>query len=89
MLKQIMESKIRESKYNERYKWVRVEGTAKYLEKKGERESQKIIARTSCGNTEEWINKYWDTEEARKCMLCEGGRAILKHWLEDCEKIKK
>ena len=39
MLKQVMESKIRESKYNERYKWIRVEGTAKYLEKKGEREN--------------------------------------------------
>ena len=43
VLKQVMESKIRESKYNERYKWVRVEGTAKYLEKKRERRSQKII----------------------------------------------
>ena len=37
VLKQVMESKIRESKYNERYKWIRVEGTAKYLEKIGEK----------------------------------------------------
>ena len=60
VLKQVMESKIRESKYNERYKWIRVEGTSKYLqklEKKGERGNQKIIARTRCGNTDEW-NKY-------------------------------
>ena len=47
-----------------------------------------MIARTGCGNTEEW-NKYWDKEETRKSMLCERGRAILKHWLEDCEKIEK
>ena len=45
-----MESKIRESKYYEKYKWIRVEGREKYLEKKGERGSQKIIARTKCGN---------------------------------------
>ena len=43
VLKQVMESKIRESNYNERYKWIKVEGTAKYLEKKRERRSQKII----------------------------------------------
>ena len=29
VLKQVMESKIRESNYNERYKWIKVEGTAK------------------------------------------------------------
>ena len=57
------------------------------IEKKGERGNQKIIARTRCGNTEEW-NKYWDKEETRKCMLCERG-STLKHWLEDCEKIEK
>ena len=48
----------------------------------------KIIARARCGNTDEW-NKYWDKEETRKCMLCERGRATLKHWLEDCEKIER
>ena len=78
VLKQLTESKIRESKYYKKYKWIRVEGTAKYLEKRGERGSQKIITHTRCGNTQDW-NKYWDKEETRKCMLCERGRATLKH----------
>ena len=43
VLKQVMDSKIRESKYNERYKWLRVEGTAKYVEERGERVSQKLL----------------------------------------------
>lgn len=37
----------------------------------------------------EEMNKYWCKEDEMKCMLCERGRAMLEHWLVECERIGK
>lgn len=73
VMKQEIGNKTRESRYNEKYKCIRVEGIPKHLERKGERDSQKLIVRVRCGNTEDW-DKYWGEEEERMCTLCERGR---------------
>ncbi|XP_033225804.1 arrestin domain-containing protein 17-like [Belonocnema kinseyi] len=56
-----------------------------YPSEKGERRSQKVIARVRCSNTEEW-KKYWCTEEERKCMLSLSikveGRCAVR-WFEE------
>ena len=55
VMKQEMENKIREATYNEKYKWMEVDGLPKYRWR--ERDSEKLIARVKRGNTEKW-NKY-------------------------------
>lgn len=57
-MKQEIDNKIREARYNEKYRWLRAEGIPKYLERKDESGSQKLSARVRCGNTEDW-NKSW------------------------------
>lgn len=69
-LGQWLEEKIIEkTKYNERYKEIKVVGLLKYLRTKGIKGSQKLIARWRCGNEEE-RNKYWLTEKKRRCLIC-------------------
>jgi len=64
---QQLEQRIRESNYD-RYKNSTSIGMSDYLLKRGERGSQKIIARWRCGNEEE-RNGFWKTEE-KKCRIC-------------------
>jgi len=52
---QWVEQKIRESNYNDRYKNNTSIGIPDYLLRRGERGSQKIIARWRCGKEEEKI----------------------------------
>jgi len=49
-----------------------------YLLKRGERGSQKIIARWRCGNEEE-RNGFWKTEEEKKCRICEVEEGYIEH----------
>ncbi|KOC59102.1 hypothetical protein WH47_10928 [Habropoda laboriosa] len=58
-------TKIEQSKYNIRYKYIRTIGLPEYLSK--EERGQKLIAQARCGNLENW-NKYWEEEEGRKEM---------------------
>jgi len=50
---QWMDQKIRESKYNIRYKSNKSIGMPEYLIKMGDRGNQKMIARWRCSNEEE------------------------------------
>jgi len=49
-----------------------------YLLKKGEKGSQKIIARWRCGNEEE-RNRFWKTEEEKKCRICRIEEECIVH----------
>ncbi|EZA53818.1 hypothetical protein X777_06635 [Ooceraea biroi] len=53
-------------------------GRPRYLRKKGEKRSQKLIARWRCGNEEE-INRFWMTEGKRKCQICEEAEGTIEH----------
>jgi len=48
-----------------------------YLLKRGNRGSQKMIARWRCGNEEE-RNEFWKTEEQEKCRIC-GVEGYIEH----------
>jgi len=63
---QWLKQRIRESNYNDRYKNSTSIGMPDYLLKRGERGSQKLIARWRCGNEEE-KNGFWKPEEEIKC----------------------
>lgn len=61
--------KIRITRYNVRYKEIMTVGSIiLYLREKGQKGSQKWIARWRCGN-EEKRNQFWKTEET-KCKIC-------------------
>jgi len=77
MMGQWLEQKIRESNYNDRYKNSTSIGIPDYL-RKGERGSQKIIARWRCENEEE-KNRFWKTEEEKKCRICAMGEGRIEH----------
>lgn len=71
--KQMEESKIREAKYNKKYKNIEVDGRRpKYLEKyysgKGEfGMGVRDLISLRCGNMEHG-NKYWLKEENTRCV---------------------
>jgi len=49
-----------------------------HLLKRGERESQKIIAKWRCGNKEK-RNGFWKTEEEKKCRICGVEEGCIEH----------
>ncbi|KOC61333.1 hypothetical protein WH47_06691, partial [Habropoda laboriosa] len=69
-------TKIEQSKYNIRYKYIRTIGLPEYSSKEGR--GQKLIAQARCGNLENW-NKYWEEEEGRRCDLCGDRFGNLEH----------
>jgi len=75
---QWLEQRIRKSNYNDRYKNSTSIGMPDYLLKTGERGSQKIIARWRCGNEEE-RNRFWKTEEEKKCRICGVEEGCIEH----------
>jgi len=75
---QWLEQKIRESKYNDRYKNSISIGMPDYLLKRGEGGSQKMITRCRYGNEEE-RNKSWKTEEEKKCCICGVEEGCIEH----------
>ncbi|KOC64585.1 hypothetical protein WH47_12049, partial [Habropoda laboriosa] len=60
-------AKIEQSKYNNRYMYIRTIGLSEYLSKEGR--DQKLMAQARCRNLENW-NKYWEEEEGRRCDMC-------------------
>ncbi|KOX67925.1 hypothetical protein WN51_08162 [Melipona quadrifasciata] len=82
---QVQYDKISRSKYDARYKFISCYGRPEYLTKKGNRDSQKFIARARVGNVEEY-SKYWLKEEERRCRLCERQSGTLKHLIKEREK---
>ena len=81
------ESRIRESKYNKKYKHWMVDEIPDYLRscKKGDEVS--LIARLRCGSLEEG-NKYWLQREEKLCIFCHEGIDKLEHYVRDCEVAK-
>jgi len=77
-MRQWLEQKIRESKYNDRYKNSTSIGMPNYLLKRGERGNQKMIARWRCGNEVEG-NGFWKTEEEKKCRICGVEEECIEH----------
>jgi len=74
---QWLEQRIRESNHNDRYKNSTSIGMPDYLQKRGERGSQKVIARWRCGNEEE-RNGFWKTEEKKKMPHMQSGRRMYR-----------
>ena len=81
-------NRIREARYNKLYKHIYRVNLPKYLEERGERGSQSLMARARCGNMEEG-NRYWMKEEDRRCKLCERDIGSLKHLAEDCTGVER
>jgi len=72
---QWLEQKIRESNYNDRYKNNTSIGMPDYLLKRGERGSQKIIARWKRGRKK----RFWKTEEEKKRRICGVEEGYIEH----------
>lgn len=81
--KQNIESKIRESKYNRKYKKVMVQSLPKYLKGWGNERDIELIARMRCGNMEE-ANRYWLGNEDRLCVICKEALGSWEHLVKDC-----
>jgi len=84
---QWLEQKIRESNYNDRYNNSTSIGIPNYLLRRGERGSQKIIARWRCGNEKE-KNRFWKTEEEKECRICGMKEERIEHIMSHI-RIKK
>lgn len=55
---QVQYNKIRGAKYNVRYKQIRTNIRARYLEKTRDGNNQQLTARARCGNIKRW-NSFW------------------------------
>ncbi|XP_046141609.1 protein MNN4-like [Osmia bicornis bicornis] len=80
--------KILEARYNKWYKEIKEKGMPKYLEKGWKEERWKRVARFRMGNE---INgaKYWESEEKRKCRICEWEQESWEHVWEGCGTSKE
>ena len=83
---QIVNGRIREARYNKRYKDIAVEGLPAYL-REGNKNIE-VFARIRCGNIE-GCNKYWLKDKDKICKFCGLGTEDLRHLVEECENTKK
>ncbi|KYN11380.1 hypothetical protein ALC57_16457 [Trachymyrmex cornetzi] len=97
---QVLDNKIREAKYNKKYKEIGTDRPS-YLLKENLNKIMKGdgvrgLVRVRCGNMEEY-NKYWLREEDRLCRFCGAGQDDLKpglyqpcfkHYIADCLETK-
>ena len=49
---------------------------------------QKLKPRARCGNLEE-NNRYWESDEARKCVLCKEDKGTITHLMLECRKLSR
>jgi len=88
------QGRIRQARYNTKYKEIKLEGRGpRYLrQEKGETlnrgEEVRALVKLRCGNLES-ANKYWLGEEEWKCVLCRKGRECMEHFVEECEFTKE
>ena len=82
---QILTTKIKQSRYNKRYKELVVCNIPRYLQNRNGGKYLSIIARIRCGNFEN-ANKYWLGELERQCVLCKLDWGTWDHYMEECEK---
>lgn len=90
--KQMEMGKIKNARYNKKYKDIVDEGNERrYLEKvrllEKNRDGVRALVSIRCGNMEE-ANKYWVDKEFRRCKFCELGKDNFEHFLKDCEITK-
>jgi len=89
--KQWVEGRIRDAKYNKRYKVLKVTGSLPgYLRtERVEREWKegdeiRAMMKLRCGNMEEG-NKYWLENNRKICLFCGKGRDDMEHFIRECE----
>ncbi|KYN22000.1 hypothetical protein ALC57_05612 [Trachymyrmex cornetzi] len=68
--------KIRESRFNRWYGWVKGEGVSAYLGKGWGEGRWRRVARFRLGN-EVRDGRYWEGEEERKCRFCGNGEGNM------------
>ena len=88
IFRQINREKIRDSKYNTRYRELVAERLPLYLRKYKKEIDIDIIAKLRCRNLER-INKYWLKDEDKLCRLCKKERETLEHVVVNCAKSKE
>lgn len=86
--KQIMVSKIGESRFNKEYKDIVTESIPMYLSKDIKGIDIDIIAGIRCGNYEN-ANKYWAEENDRKCKFCKINLGTWEHLCNGCTELVK
>lgn len=82
----IIHARIRDTRYNPRYREIAVEGLPKYLRE--ENKDYVIFVRIKYRNCERG-NTYWLGEKDLICRLCNNGRDSIKLWIEDCVIAKE
>lgn len=91
--KQYEDNRIREAKYNRRYKLMKKEGGKyRYIRREVEigmkqGEGIRALMRTRCGNMKE-DNKYWLDREKRVCIFCKIRKDNWEHFLGECSITK-
>ena len=80
-------NKIRKTTCNRIHKFFGKIDLPRYLGGKGRGESQKLIVRARCGNSEE-RDKYWMSEDEKLCELCLLEEGTTKHKMEECQKLE-
>ncbi|KAH0810075.1 hypothetical protein GEV33_012716 [Tenebrio molitor] len=80
-------TRIRESRYNEKYEKIITEELPKYLGRESRKE-RVIIARFRCGN-EERENKYWNEDRIRVCRMCGEKKETIEHMLNECVELRE
>lgn len=89
---QMEEGRIREAKYNKRYKKLKEDGeTPKYLRKKFLERTKfgtgvRALAKLRCMEED---NKYWIEEKERGCLFCGKGRDRIENFVRDCRVAKE
>lgn len=78
------ESRIKEARYNARYKQIMNNRILIYLKKDKGGRNINLITRIRCKNFEE-VNKYWLHEIKRLCILCKKDKGTLIHLFEKYE----
>ncbi|KYN10179.1 hypothetical protein ALC57_17696, partial [Trachymyrmex cornetzi] len=79
--------KIRESRFNRWYGWVKGKGVPVYLGKGWGKGRWRRVARFRLGN-EVRDGRYWEGEEERKCRFCGNGETWEHVW-EECRRWTK
>ncbi|KYN08267.1 hypothetical protein ALC62_00750, partial [Cyphomyrmex costatus] len=90
------DAKIRDARYNKKYKEIEAEGKGpRYLKKVNLQELQKgdeirALVKLRCENLKE-ANKFWKREKENReimCVFCGDGKDDLEYYVKFCEKVK-
>ncbi|KAJ8672420.1 hypothetical protein QAD02_003679 [Eretmocerus hayati] len=83
-----VDRKVREARYNTRYKGLRNDHIPEYLLKYEEEIQIDIITKLRCGNLED-ENKYWLGGKGRKCTICKKCEGSLEHLIGECRETAR